>query len=149
MTRKLKNNRRRNKAIGGDQNVIEGTISGGVIVQGRSAQVRVQQTSQTNDKELYALFDKLYEAIQSRPSHPDVDKEEIGETVQKIEQEVKKGEEANPSKLTRWMENLEKMAPDIVDVILASLGGPVKGLAAVLRKVAEQARQKAQNGSTA
>jgi hypothetical protein len=141
MTGKYKNSRTQNKQIGGDQNVIQGSISGGVTVQGRGAQVSVQQTSESNDKELSALFDKLYEAIQSRPHDPNIDKEEISETVQKIEQEVKKGDQANDSKLKRWMEGLNKMAPDIVDVILASLGGPVSGLTAVMKKVAEHARQ--------
>ena len=38
------------------------------------------------------------------------------------------------------MANLEQMAPDIVDVILACLGGPLSGITAVLRKIAERAR---------
>jgi hypothetical protein len=37
------------------------------------------------------------------------------------------------------MANLNQIAPDIVDVILASLGGPVSGFTAVLKKVAERA----------
>lgn len=141
MTGKYKNSRTHNKQIGGDQNVIQGSISGGVTVQGRGAKVSVQQTSESKDKELSALFDKLYEAIQSRPPDPNIDKEEISETVQRIEQEVKKGDQANDSKLQRWMEGLNKIAPDIVDVILASLGGPVSGITAVLKKVAEHAHQ--------
>jgi uncharacterized protein associated with vWA-MoxR-VMAP ternary system len=141
MTGKLKNNRGRTTQIEGDQNVIEGSISGGVIVQGRGARVNVQQTSGTNDKELSALFEKLYATIQSRPPDPNIDKEEISQSVQKIEQEIKKGDQANDSKLKRWLEGLDKMAPDIVDVIFASLGGPVSGLTAVLKKVAKRVRQ--------
>jgi hypothetical protein len=139
--RKFKNNRGRNKQIGGDQNVIQGNISGGVIVQGRGANVAVQQSSGINEEQLSLVFEKMYQAIQSRPDDPNIDKEELSETVQRIEQEVKKGDQANDSKLKRWMESLNKMAPDIVDVILASLGGPVSGLTAVLKKVAEHARQ--------
>jgi hypothetical protein len=140
MARKPKDNRSQ-RQIGGDQNVIRGNISGsGVIVQGRGAQVSVQQNSAANDKELSALFDRLYEAIQTRPPDPNVDKEEISETVQKIEQEVKKGDQANESKLKRWLETLNNMAPDILDVILASLDGPGSGLRAVLKKVAQHAR---------
>ena len=141
MAGKFKKNRGRDKQIGGDQNVIQGSISGGVIVQGRGANVAVQQNSGLHEEQLSLLFDKLYQAIQSRPDDPNIDKEEISETVQRIEQEVKKGDQANDSKLKRWMESLGKMAPDIVDVILASLGGPVSGMTAVLKKVAEHARQ--------
>jgi uncharacterized protein associated with vWA-MoxR-VMAP ternary system len=141
MTGKFKNNRGRNKQVGGDQNVIEGSISGGVIVQGRGANVAIQQSGGINEEKLSLVFEKMYQAIQSRPDDPNIDKEEIGETIQRIEQEVKKGDQANDSKLKRWMESLNKMAPDIVDVILASLGGPVSGMTAVLKKVAEHARQ--------
>jgi hypothetical protein len=140
MTRKSKD-RRSQRQIGGDHNVIRGTISGGVIVQGRGAQVSVQNNSATNDRDLSALFERLYEAIQTRPPDPNVDKEEITETVQRIEQEVKKGDQANESKLKRWLETLNTMAPDILDVILASLDGPGSGLRALLKKVAERARQ--------
>lgn len=139
--RKFKNNRGRNKQIGGDQNVIQGSISGGVIVQGRGANVAVEQSRGINEEQLSLVFEKMYQAIQSRPDDPNIDKEELSETVQRIEQEVKKGDQANDSKLKRWMESLNKMAPDIVDVILASLGGPVSGLTAVLKKVAEHAHQ--------
>lgn len=139
--RKFKNNRGRNKQIGGDQNVIQGSISGGVIVQGRGANVTVQQSSGINEEQLSLVFENMYQAIQARPDDPNIDKEEISETVQRIEQEVKKGDQANDSKLKRWMESLNKMAPDIVDVILASLGGPVSGLTAVLKKVAEHAHR--------
>jgi hypothetical protein len=141
MTGKFKNNRGRNKQIGGDQNVIQGSISGGVVVQGRGANVSVQQSGGINQEQLSLVFEKMYQAIQSRPDDPNIDKEEISGTVQRIEQEVKKGDQANESKLNRWMESLNKMAPDIVDVILASLGGPVSGLTAVLKKVAEHAHQ--------
>jgi hypothetical protein len=141
MRRKLRNNQGRNKQIDGDQNVIQGSISGGVIVQGRGANVAVQQSSGINEEQLPLLFEKMYRAIQSRPDDPSIDKEEISETVQRIEQEVKKGDQANDSKLKRWMESLNKMAPDIVDIILASLGGPVSGMTAILKKVAEHARQ--------
>lgn len=141
MKGKSKNNPGPNKQIRGDQNVIQGSISGGVIVQGRGANVSVQQSSGINEAQLSLVFEKIHQAIQARPDDPDIDKEEISETVQRIEQEVKKGDQANDSKLKRWMESLNKMAPDIIDIILASLGGPVSGLTAVLKKVAEHARQ--------
>lgn len=141
MRGRSQNKHSRNKQIGGDQNVIQGSISGGVIVQGRGANVAVQQSSGINKEQLSLVFEKLYQAIQARPDDPNIDKEEISETVQRIEQEVKKGDQANDSKLKRWMESLNRMAPDIVDVILASLGGPVSGMTAVLKKVTEHARQ--------
>ena len=108
---------------------------------GRANVVTVHQFKGADAKELTALFEKLYQYIESRPPDPNVEKEEIIDTVQKIESEATKEEEANPMKLGRWMDNLNKMAPDIVDVILASLGGPVSGVTAILKKVADHARQ--------
>jgi hypothetical protein len=141
MRRRSQKKRDRNNQIGGDQNLIEGSISGGIVVQGREAKVTVQQSSGIHEKELSLLFEKLYQAIQSRHEDPNIDKEEIRGTVRRIEQEVKKGDQANDSKIKRWMESLNNMAPDIVDVILASLGGPVSGFTAVLKKIAQQARK--------
>jgi hypothetical protein len=91
--------------------------------------------------ELAALFEKLYKHIESRPVDPDIDKSEIVEVLQKIEEESGKGNDANETKLGRWVENLNQMAPDILDVVLASLGGPVSGMTAVLKKIADRAQQ--------
>lgn len=125
----------------GDQNIINGNISGGVITQGRNARVSVRQSTQTGNNDLNLLFEKLYQYIESRPDDGNVDKEEVVQTVQKLEGETAKGEEANQNKLSRWITYLENMAPDIMDVIVASLGGPVTGITAVLKKIADNARK--------
>jgi len=128
--------------FGGDQNNMSGSISsGGIFVQGRDAKVTVNQYHGADAKELAGLFEKLYQQIDTRPADPNIDKAEIVENVKKIEAEASKGEEANETKLGRWMDTLNKMAPDIVDVALASLGGPVSGVTAVLKKIADHAKQ--------
>ena len=101
----------------------------------------VNQNSGVNAEELNLLFDQLYKQVEARPPDPDWNKEDIVEAVQKVHQEAAKGEQANEKKLTTFMNNLNNIAPDIVDVILASLGGPVSGITAVLKKIAERARQ--------
>lgn len=141
MVKKRKNSYTRITHTSRDRNVISGTISGGILNQGTNAHASSQQFTETDSQELLPLFEKLYQAIQSRQDDPNVDKEELSDTVQKIKEETAKGDQANTSKLSRWMENLNKMAPDIVDVILASLGGPVSGVTVALKKIAEHARQ--------
>jgi hypothetical protein len=89
------------------------------------------------------LFQTVYQRIEVRPADPNVDKEEVTETVQKIEQEVEKGEEANPSKVERWLTNLHNMAPDIGDVTIACLTNPAAGVAMVIKKIAEKAQKEA------
>ncbi len=127
--------------VGGDQNIIKGNIAGGIVVQGRNA--TVNQTVGGDAAELSAIFDKIYQHIEARPDDPNVDKDELNGVVRNVEKEAAKGEKANQVKLARWMDNLAKMAPDIVDVALASLGGPVSGFAAVFKKIAERARASA------
>jgi len=129
--------------FGGDQNNMSGNVSAGGIafVGGHNAKITINQSQGIDAKELAGLFETLYQRIEARPADPNIDKDEIVETVKKIEEESSKGEEANQSKLGRWMETLNKMAPDIVDVALASLGGPVSGVTAVLKKIADHAKQ--------
>jgi hypothetical protein len=81
--------------------------------------------------------------IEARPADPDVDKGEIQNQVQNIEKEAAGGEEANPSKVGRWLNGLLEMAPDIFDVTVASLVNPVAGVATVIRKVAQKAKEEA------
>jgi hypothetical protein len=134
--------------IKGDQNISSGDVSSGGIsfLGGRHKNVNINQSTGPGLDEVVVLFSRLYKHIETRPPDPNVDKEEIVEIVQKIQEEVSKGEkEANETKLTRWIDNLNKMAPDVIDVALASLGGPVSGVIAVLKKIADRARQQPQS----
>lgn len=102
------------------------------------AQVDVTQSSvhTTNDANFERLFELLGEKINARPEDPNVSREEIQRQVNEIKTEAAKGESANSNKLERWIQNLSRMAPDIFEVMVASLGGPVAGLSAVLQKIA-------------
>jgi len=64
----------------------------------------------------------------------------VANQVKKIEAEAAKGEAADPSKLERWMTTLAKMAPDIIEVMAASLAGPVAGFTVVFKKIVERAK---------
>jgi hypothetical protein len=127
--------------VGGDK-IQVGNISGssGVAI-GRGARATVTQG--LSGDEIAKLFDSVYQRIEARPEDPTVDKEELTETVQRIEAEVAKGEAANPTKVERWLRTLAGMADDIFDVTAASLVSPAAGIAAVIRKVAAKAREEA------
>lgn len=117
-----------------------GDISGSVgVAVGSDIDLSVSQGLKGGD--LAALFAAVYQRIEDRPKDPDVDKEELTETVQKIEDEAAKGEDANPNKVNRWLKNLTTMAPDIFEVTLACLTNPAAGIAAVIRNVAEKAKE--------
>ena len=124
--------------VDGDK-VVFGSISGSAsVAAGRGAQATA--TVNSSASEIAKLFANIYYQIEARPEDPDVDEEEISETVQKIQEEIGKGEQANPNKVERWLKALALMAPDILDVTIAALTSPAKGIATVVRKVAEKAR---------
>lgn len=127
--------------VGGDK-ISVGDISGstGVAI-GRGAQATVTQG--LGGEEIARLFAEVYQQIKARPEDPDVDKAELTDTVQKIQGEVAKGEEANPKKIERWLKALAGMADDIFEVTVACLTSPAAGVATVVRKVAQKAKAEA------
>jgi hypothetical protein len=126
---------------------IKGENVVGSINAGGRAKVDVTQSSihKTDDPRFERLFELLEEKIKARPEDPNVDKQEVQEQVNQIKAEAAKGETANPNKLERWIRNLAEMAPDIVDVMVASLGGPISGLTAVIQKIAVRVKAESEN----
>ena len=90
----------------------------------------IHQATPAMDK----LFKRIHKEVRARPKDPKLEAQ-----VKKIEAEAAKGEEADQSKLERWIRTLAKMAPDIVEVMAASLAGPVAGFSVVFKKIVERA----------
>ena len=125
--------------IEGDKISVDAGCTGVAIGSGASATV----SQGISGAELADLFAQIRQEIEERPEDPDVEKEEVLETVDKVEQEVAKGDQANANKLSRWLGNLAEMAPDIFEVTVATLTNPALGLATVVRKVAQKAQEEA------
>ena len=123
------------------QNVINSIHAGG------HANVAVTQNSgqNTGDANFEKLFELLEERINARPEDPNVDKQEIHDKVNQIKAEASQGNNANENKLDRWIRDLAGMAPDIFDVMLASLGGPITGFTAVIQKIAARVKAEPEN----
>ena len=90
--------------------------------------------------EMEKLFKRAHKKIKTRPEDPKVAKEKLENQVKKIETEAAKGEMADKTKLERGLKILAKMAPDIVEVMAASLAGPVAGFTVVFKKIVERAK---------
>ncbi len=90
--------------------------------------------------ELTKQFAQIYQKIDARPQDPNADKAEIKDTVQKIEQEVKKGEQANPAKVERWLKFLAGMSDDIFQVVASTLSNPIAGVAKAIQLIAQKAK---------
>lgn len=113
----------------------------GMIQAGGSARLNInQKVIHQATPELESLFKRARRRVRTRPEDPKVDKQKLESQVKKIEAEAAKGKGADQAKLERWIMTLAKMAPDIVEVMAASLAGPVAGFAVVFKKIVERAR---------
>ena len=125
--------------------VVNGENAIGNITASGHARLSVSQKKVTQpapSPELTNLFSQIYQELKSRPVNPAINKTIIRQQVKLIENETSKGEKADQSKLGHLFEFLEQIAPDIVDVFIASLGGPVSGFSVVLKKIAERAKSR-------
>jgi len=111
----------RDQVVGGDQ------VGGDRITIGGDAYLGVSRG--TGGAEPAATFQAVLDRIAQRPPDPDVDKEEIRDTVDKVVDEAAKGDAANAAKVERWLGQLIELAPDVADVMLSWLAGPVSGAA--------------------
>ena len=131
--------------VGGDKVIGDKITTGEIrdnvgVALGRGARLTINQTQGVGGGELARLFKAVYARIKARAPDPNVDKPELVETVQKVEQEVSKGEAANPARVERLLHTLALMAGDIFDVVVACLASPVAGVGTAIRKVIEKAR---------
>ena len=120
-------------------NITTGDIQGTGIAVGHGAKAIVQQYASTGTA-IADSFRPIYEQIDKREEDSDVPKAEIAETVKKIENEVA-SQDPNPNKVERWLKFLASMAPDIFDVTAATLVSPIAGVAEVIRKISQKARE--------
>jgi hypothetical protein len=98
-------------------------------------------TAGLSAEEVAALFERMYATIEARPNTSPEDKADLKAEVQEIEVEVKKGDEADETFLARRLRNLKRMAPDILDVVVATLANPAAGFSAVVNKVAQRLKE--------
>ena len=68
------------------------------------------------------------------------EKQDLKEQVQKIEQEVQKGQQADASRIEKLINTLAVMSEDIFEVAVATLGNPLAGLGLVAKKIGDRAR---------
>jgi hypothetical protein len=90
------------------------------------------------------MFDGLYHQIDARSKTSPVDKEDIKAEVKKIEAAVtgaaRKCEKIDEEFLSRRLRKIARIAPDVLDVVVATLANPLSGLGVAVKKVAEKAK---------
>jgi hypothetical protein len=95
--------------------------------------------------EIKQLFDGLYSQIDARANTTPADKADLKAEVKEIQstvtQATQKNEKIDESFLSRRFRNIARIAPDVLDVVVAMLGNPLAGLGVVVRKIAEKAKE--------
>jgi hypothetical protein len=122
----------------GDKITVGDIIGSSGVAIGRNASATV--TTGLSATDAAQLFNAIYAKIEARPADPNIGKDEIKETVQRIQQEASAGDQANESKLRRWLMFLAGIAPDIFDVTVATLASPAAGFGMIAKKIAERAK---------
>lgn len=89
-------------------------------------------------KELDKLLQTVNKLIDVRSGLPRGEKADLKADAKEAFEEIKKNNQADTSFIARRFRNLRRMAPDIVDVIIASLASPALGAATVAKKIAEK-----------
>jgi hypothetical protein len=119
--------------ISGNVNIAGGDITTHHTITGLSA------------TEIKQLFDGLYSRIDARADTSPADKEDIKAEVKEIQATVteaaQKNEKLDEGFISRRFRNIARMAPDVLDVVVATLGNPLAGLGVAVKKIAEKAKE--------
>jgi len=108
--------------VAGDKNIkydkgslfVGGSVEGNIVI-GDHNQVSNQQAAQE------AFFEELLKRIDLRSNTTPVDKEDLKVNVAEVKAETEKGEQADETFLSRRLRNIERIAPDIAEVMSATL----------------------------
>jgi hypothetical protein len=88
---------------------------------------------------LTAWREKIEARIEAQVGLLEEDKQDLKETVAKIEAEAAKAEQAQPGRLERLINSLAAMGPDIFEVAVATLANPLSGIGLALKKISDKA----------
>lgn len=88
--------------------------------------------------EVKELFAPLYAAIDAKANLTKDDKADIKQEVGELREELAKKDQADETFLMRRLRNIGRMAPDILDVTLATITNPVAGFGMIAQKIANR-----------
>jgi len=123
------------KSKNSESQVIQGgiNIKGSATINSRIIAGRDNVVKNTTNINL--SFTPVYNALKKDTTIAPKAKKVVEQTVKEIEKEVSKGENAKISFIQQRLENIKKMAPDIADVMIATLTNPAAGISLALKKV--------------
>jgi hypothetical protein len=101
-------------------------------------------TSGLSAADIKQLFDQVYTQIDAHPAASATDREDIKAEVQEIQETVtqaaQKNEKVDEGFLAKRFRNIARVAPDLLDNIVGTLGKPLAGLGVALKAIAQKAK---------
>jgi hypothetical protein len=117
-------------------------IQGGINITGnveiKNSKIAGRDNVEKNVVNVNISFAPVYQAIKESTTIPPDDKKIVEESVKQIEKEVRKGKEAEPSFIEKRLGNIQKMAPDIAEIVMATLLNPAAGISLAVKKVVDK-----------
>jgi len=135
---RTKTKSRKNVPAKGDVISLGHVGSGSVVAVGRGAKASIVHRESQYIRPEWML--DLYKTIDSLHDLSQAEKESLKARVGEIDKELEQGQKANMGSLERWINILVVMAPDIFDVVIASLKNPLAGIGMVIKKVGDRAK---------
>ncbi len=108
-------------------------ITGNVTI--KNSKVAGRDNVEKNVVNVNVSFAPVYHALKENATIASETKKAVEESVKQIEQEVKKGDKAKPSFVQERLQNIQKMAPDIGEIVMATLLNPAGGISLAVKKV--------------
>ena len=119
-------------------------VSGNINVAGGNITTH-RTISGLSEAEIQRLFEQLYTAIETNAKVSPADKEDIKADLEEIQSTVTEALQDNKkveeSFLSRRFRNIARVAPDVLDVVVATLGNPLAGAGVAIKKIAEKAKE--------
>jgi hypothetical protein len=129
----------RDKTVHGDEITITGVGAGAAVAAGRGASASVSRSPDRSGA--LSLWRAEMEAkIEDLPDLLLEDKQDAKEQVARIEQEVAKGEQASTGRLGKLISTLGVIAPEMLEVAIATLAKPLVGTGLVVKKTGDKVR---------
>jgi hypothetical protein len=119
--------------------VFGGSISGSAIgIAGRDLTGSVSASTGVSGQDLRQLFEPVLAQVRARPADPNVPNAEIQQKVVNIRDEVARGEGANAVPVARWLGELGSLAPDVRELVAATLREAGGAVSAAVRQLITQ-----------
>lgn len=128
---KTRQSRNEGVSIGGNVNTSGGDITGRDHIETHSGVAGAETIAQA--------FAPIYAQIDALTRLSSTERADLQATTLEIQGEALKGKKADEMLLQRRLREVERMAPDILEVILATLANPLVGLGLVAKKITAKA----------